>query len=287
MSWLGTLGGIMKCASTGLQILQSFKTESATYPVGSGHGKGFWNFVSYSVVSNLDCPLQNIENYVENRLLPRMTVHSTRLSEEQLNDMKVVIEDYFYVQGWLVGDTDIAISNNVFAQDEQKLYLYLYNFHRDTNRYGELVRVSSMYTRTEYRLAEDWTMMCTISQSMFKGKQATEIKYSTPSLTPEKLIDAYAIAFAPISLGLIRAPENFLKTISDAIARSAENPSELPGEMSDAAKAYSQQLYEAMAARQQTRDALAVQALQEAGGQGNATLNERTDKKEDTTEAKG
>ena len=273
----------MKCVSSGLQILQSFKTESASYPVGSGHGKGFWEFCSYSVVSNLDCPLQNIEKYLENRLLPRMTVHSNKLTEEQLNDMKVVIEDYMYVEGWIVGDTDIAISNNVFAQDEQKLYLYLYNFHRDTNRYGELVRVSSMYTRTDYRLAEDWTMMCTVSQSMFKGKQATEIKYSTPSLTPEKLVEAYAIAFAPISLGLIRAPENFLKTISDAIARSAENPSELPGEMSDAAKAYSQQLYDAMTARQEQRDATATEAIKQFGTD-IASLSEKNDTK--TTAAK-
>lgn len=264
MSWLSTVGGILNCVSSGLKIAQSFKTESASYVSGSGHGAGFWHFVSYSVVSNLDCPLQNIENYVENRILPRLTQHAPTLTDEQANDMKQVVEDYFYVMGWLVGDTDIAVSSCSYITEEGQMFLYLYNFHRDTNKYGELVTVSSMYTRTDYEIAKDWIMMTTITQSMFRGKQATELKYTDPSLTPEKLIEVYAIAFAPISLGLIRAPQNFLNTIEDCISKAAAS-GDLPSECSDAVKDYTKELYQQMVDRQEKRDATATEAIKELG----------------------
>ena len=122
-----------------------------------------------------------------------------------------------------------------------------------------------MYTRTDYKLAQDWVMMCTVTQSMFKSEQATELKYMDPSLSADKLVQAYAIAFAPISLGLIRCPDNFLKTMEQAISESASIPAELPGEYSDAVKNYTSQLYKEMCERQEKRDKQATDAIKELG----------------------
>jgi len=235
--------------------------------MGSGHGTGFWQFSSYSSVRSIDCPVDMVETYIVDRVLPRLEQRVwPHLNEEQMAEVKDAVEEYYWAETWTVGDTDIALSSCSFEGNESnfgQIYLYLYNFHRMVHEVtkADIVRIYSMYTKTDYSLAQDFTIIMNVKQSFFEASAGTEIQYAPPSLTADRLIHAYSIAFCPVALGLVKCPDGFLKTVKEAVMKNAENPSELPPGYSEEAAAFSSAIFAQMERAQQNGPTQEVQKM--------------------------
>ena len=74
-----------------------------------------------------------------------------------------------------------------------------------------------------------------------------------------------AIAFAPVYFGIIRVPSGFLDVLKDAVKKSIDTPTELPGSYTPEQMKYSEAQYNAMIERQKQRDAQAIEGIKEIG----------------------
>ena len=217
------IGACISLASSLVKLVGTFKRETQKFPATSGHGNGFWSYYSYSNIANVQIPTDKISNYIEKRLINKITA-SSFVSEETKADLLWTIEDYLFVEGWLSGGMDTAVASISYRKTIGKIYLYCITMSVDpTFIWGPVVNVNTMRSEIEYVLAKDWVIYGVATVGAFSSKIGFEKEYLETGLTPERVIDAVAISFAPIYLGLVKVPPKFMETIAKSLVCNPES----------------------------------------------------------------
>ncbi|EAX95931.1 hypothetical protein TVAG_360920 [Trichomonas vaginalis G3] len=258
---------IISCLASAVKIVQSFKTEVIQNPITSGHGKGFWDFCSFSSVDSMTIRYERGPNYVNNYLIPSV-IGKSKCKKVVENKQEIV--DYLNAlvdnEGYEFEAASKSLTAIVYNKATLEMFMWIYTFTPVTINQKSALRIESM--RLELygcRLAADWTLYNTVTSSMLKMKNVVEVQYKDAAISPDKIVDAMAIAFAPVYFGIIRVPSGFLDVLKDAVKKSIDTPTELPGSYTPEQMKYSEAQYNAMIERQKQRDAQAIEGIKEIG----------------------
>jgi len=211
------VGACISLAQSVVSLIQAFHVDTQQIHVSSHQGKGFWEFYSYSSIRTVDVPNDRIEEYVSNRLIPQITSTSA-LSSDQKEDIANDIDDYVFCEGWEVGDLKTAITQINYRKSLGKLYLYCVSLEANPDHiWGPCTHISQLRTEIDYVLAKDYSLNACAQIGAFTTKVGYEVSYKPAGLTLERISDAIAIAFAPIYLGLIKLPKDFMQIMARSL----------------------------------------------------------------------
>ena len=262
MSAIAIALAVITCLQGAVKIVQSFKTETVEQITGSGSGKGFWDFYSFSSVDTMTIKLEKVSSYIQKYLIERVfgTTSSPSLLKykDEICDYLQALADF---EGYEVETAQKNVNTVSYNSDELTLFMYITTF---TPISGTHVRCENMRLETEgIKLAQDWMIVNTITSNMLKTKSVVEHKYLPTSVTVDKVVDAIAIAFAPVSLGLVKVPSGFLTAMQDIVKNTT--PADLPQPYTADQLKYAQETYEAMVKRQTERDNETIEGLKVIG----------------------
>jgi len=261
-----TVCAIIACVSGAVKIVQSFKTETVEQITGSGHGKGFWDFYSYSSVDSMTIKMERGGEYISKRLIPRIMTSPSAQIQKNKQDLIDYLEDLADFEGYTMKQAQKAINSVSFNAGEGKLFLYIFTFTPEQTQFGQGLTIETMRSEAHgIKMAQDWMLVNKISSNMLKLKNIAEIRYIPTGITPAKIVDAISIAFAPVALGLVKVPSGFLDAMKDAVAQAAKNPSELPVPFTPEQMKFATEQYDAMIKRQKERDQMAIDGIKEIG----------------------
>jgi len=203
--------GVMSALSSAVQIAGMFRTQNTETVVGTGGGKGFWNFYSNSQVGTLSMATTNVPRYIE-RLIERMM--RDQGAEVKANRQSVIdnLQDISDFESYAYGQCDHMVNTVTYNKAAGTVFFYVYTFtpFMHATR-GEACTISTMKILCNMALARDWMVVSKVKANFFKTTAKTEIRY-----LPEKgiqisnVIEAIAIAMAPAVLGLVQIPERFM-----------------------------------------------------------------------------
>ena len=259
---LAFLGAIFSALSTGLDIIKQFRTESASMVVGSGHGSGFWDFCSYSSVGQIVLKADKANQYVAERLIPRIIKCESEQMKAHKDDIISELQDIADYAELSIGETNRAFTTTSYSKNSGKLWFYVYTFNALTDGTTKAVQCSTMHIEVELRMAQDWLLVNHLESSFMKAKNTFEIQYLPKGIEPTDVQKAIAIAIAPAVVGLIEMPERFVK-IMGAVINSTE-PAELPKYSSETIDKILEQ-YNQMLQRRSEQDKIARDAVDEFG----------------------
>lgn len=261
------MGGIFSAVQSGLQIMSAFRTESISTVAGQGHGTGFWDFYSYSSVGTIMLKIDKANEYVAERLIPRVIKCDSSEMQKHKDDIVSELQDIADYAELSVGQTDRAFTSTSYSKSSGKLWFYVYTFSAETGGYVPAVKCSTMLMEIEMKMAQDWLLVNRMETSFFKAKNTFELQYLPASISVKQVADAIAIALAPAVVGLVEIPEKFMSIMGGLI--NSTEPSELPQYTStDLATIMSE--WEKMVARRQQAD----QTLFDAIAQFNKTVQD-------------
>ena len=253
---------IITCLQGAVKIVQSFKTEVCEQITGSGHGNGFWDFYSFSTVDTMTIKMEKVPTYINKYLISKVFAKTTSANllkyKDEICDYLEALADF---EGYEVETAQKNVNTISYSNNDLTLFFYITTFTPISTTH---VRCENMRLETEgIKLAQDWMIVNTISSNMLKVKNVVEHRYIAASLTNEKIVQAIAIAFAPVSLGLVKVPTGFLEAMQEVIKNT--NATDLPQPYTSEQLKYAQETYDAMIKRQTERDNQTIEGLKVIG----------------------
>jgi hypothetical protein len=256
---------VISAISGAIKIVQSFKTEVMQTIVGTGRGEGFWNYYSFSNIETMTIKMERgedfIRNYIVAKALAQAKSPAIQQHKQEITDYMIALADF---QGYEFETAQKALNTVSYNNEDLTLFMWIYTFTPLEIRGKEVLRYEGMRLETKgIKLAKDWMLVNTVSSNMLKQKNVIEHRYLPASLTITKIIDAIAVAFAPVALGLVKVPSGFLDAMKSCVQQA--KVSDLPQPMTKEQLEYAQRTYDAFVARQKERDALAIEGIKEIG----------------------
>lgn len=267
MAFLAIAQGVLTCLKGALSIVQAFKHESATVPLSSGHGRGFWDFYAFSTTSRKGVGFDKMDKYLREQLLEKRIKRISTPSKKYLDEITNEILEIADYESYQWEEAQFNVNSIGFTQNTGKMYFLVYTF---TPKVKESTGQEYCYIETirmeieNFRLAQDWLLVNKIKSSMLKGTSSLEFQYLPTGIDSSKIVDAVALAFAPVALGLVKVPENFLKLLGQAIQAQLEKQGDIP-DIPSKGVSETMNLYEQMMQRQKERDQMAQDGLKEIG----------------------
>lgn len=266
MSFFAIASGVITCLQGALSIVQSFKRECYTQPVASGHGRGFWDFYSFSTTSRKGIGFNKMDKYLRERVIGTIETIN-KPSKQYIDTVKSEILEIADYESYQWEEAEFSVNSVQFSQDQGKMYFLIYTFtpkiKESTQQEYCLVQTMRMEVEN-FRLAQDWVLVNKVKSSMLKTSSSLEWSYMPASIDSQKIVDAVALAFAPVALGLVKVPDNFLKLLSVAIEAQLNEKSDIPQFTSEQLSS-TMDLYNQMVERQKERDQMAKDGLSTIG----------------------
>ena len=266
MTFFAIASGIITCLQGALSIVQSFKTECYEQPVASGHGRGFWDFYAFSTTSRKGIGFDKMDQYLRQNVLGRIQKINAP-SQKYIDTVTAEILEIADYESYIWDEAEFSVNSVQFSNNAGKLYFLIYTFTPKVKASTgqEYFYVQQMRMEVEnFKLAQDWVLINKVKASMLKTSSSLEWDYRPTAMDSQKLVDAVALAFAPVALGLVTVPDNFLKLLAEAVKAQLESSSDLP-QFSTEQIASTMELYNQMVARQKERDQLAQDGLSTIG----------------------
>ena len=261
-----TVVAIIACIGGAVKVVQGFRTEVVEQITSTGHGKGFWDFYSYSSVDSMTIKMEKGAEYISKRLVPRIMTSPSAQIQRNKQDLVDYLTDLADFEGFSMKTAQKAINSVSFNAAEGKLFLYIFTFTPEQTSVGLGLTIETMRCEAYgIKMAQDWMLVNKISSNMLHTQNIAEIRYIPSGITAPKIIEAMSIAFAPVALGLVKVPSGFLESIKDAVVSATQKPAELPITFTAEQLKYSAEQYDAMLKRQRERDQTTLDGIKEIG----------------------
>ena len=259
MSALAFIGGFFSALNTGLDILKQFRSESVSQVVGSGHATGFWDFCSYSEVSQIMLKVDLAEEFVTQSLIPKVIKCDTQQMKDYKDDIAEELKGVARYAELSVGETNKAFTTTSYSKNAGKLWFFVYVFNAETTYAKPVVRCNTMHLEIEMKMAQDWLLVNHIETSFMKAKNTFELQYLPKGIKVSDVQQAIAIALAPAVVGLIEMPDRFVKMLGAVINSTKEDdlPQYTSGTMQQITEQYNQMIDRRAQQDQVARDAVA------------------------------
>ena len=210
--------GVMSALSAAVQIASAFKTTNAESVVGTGGGKGFWNFYSNSQIGTLSMASASVPRYIE-RLIERMMREQS--PEVQAHKASVIenLRDVSDFETYAWGQCDHMVNSVTYNKASGSVFFYVYTFSPFMHATrGEGCTISTMKVIANMALARDWMVISKVKANFFKTTAKVEVRYlPEKGIQMSNVIEAIAIALAPAVLGLVQIPERFMTMLEKLV----------------------------------------------------------------------
>lgn len=263
MGFLLIANAVISALQGAVNIVRAFRKEVYDIPVASGHGHGFWDFYSYSETSKFSVRMTHANAYlalIVDDFTKSLSGSMKRYRDTILSDLSEIVEFESYVYEEAQG----SINQISYSGESGKLCFFVYTFTPGISAHKnvEILKSEFMSCEIEMRLAQDWILVNHIKSTFAKTTNSLEIQYLPTSIDSAKVVEAVAIAFAPVVLGLVKVPATFLTLLKASIKQKTEDPY---SGISEETYSQSEKLFDDMIKRQEEKDALFKKGVNEIG----------------------
>ena len=265
MAVLMIIQGILGAVSGALKIASAFRKEQVSLPVYAGKGMGFWDFYSMSNIDRLTVPYDLAPQHIRNIVIPDII---NRTASESLarfrEDLVGELEDMADYGELAVAGNNRALTSASYSSNSGKLFFYIIGLTPKKAIIGDDIGVvfETMRCEVTMTMAQDWMLVCNMEAKFMSAKSSLELQYLPTAIDPNKVVDAIAIAMAPVVLGLVTVPGSFMTVMQGVL----KNRDQLEGlQIPDDMQQTIDQAWAQVMQRQEQRDTVYQQGVDELG----------------------
>ena len=225
------LSAFTSLAGTALQVMNAFHRTSVTNVIGTGGGRGFWNFYSHSRFKEIPCPMTMVPQYINS--LAQMVCNQNPgiafLRNNLVNDMNEILNLGSYESGQVATATD-----NVVTYDKPKGLVHFYIFscspaYQSSYNGKWFTSITTFYLSINLVCSQPWMITHQIKSSLMKTTGKVGIQYlPDPGWDARKQFEALQIALAPMVLGLVPVPATILEVFANLISNGVDGKTGAP-----------------------------------------------------------